>query len=403
MVPGVHVGLHPEQVLREAQVLGESGRHLLASGEEVGEDRAIRPDQRIGLVDDEEPHGAVVGIDGGLHRVADVVEVGGEGRVRPAQPPGGGDPLGGGRHFAGGRRVREPVGDRVEVLHPHQAPVEHHQVGIGVRVEERRRLGDGVAQVAHQEHLRLGGDLTRDQGVDVGEAQGEGGAAQDRTGLDAAQPVVGVVVDGLLAGRLHRRVDLALLGADDHPRTGGEVFTEVDPGLGDGEQRGHVLLGLDVLHQEVGLSLGGNGVRRTQHRTETVGEHQVAVDPPGVGDAGVVELPGGQHHLGEHPVDVIAVHIDIAELIEGPQLLKLAIGGEQHRRVPQPDVVDGGGVVRQHLGIEFGVGGKGADLDPVEPVAHPGKGDVALHVGELLVDLVGLHREALHHRRPDSA
>ncbi len=127
------------------------------------------------------------------------------------------------------------------------------------------------------------------------------------------------------------------------------------------------------------------------------------VHPPGIRNARVVEFPRCEHHLGDGAIEVVAVHVDIGELIERSELLQLAVCSQQHGGIPQTDVVDGRGAVIESGSIEVRVRGEATHFHVVEAVTLPGEGDVALDEREFLVDLVGLHRETLDHGGPDSA
>ena len=71
----VDVGLHAENQFRitdvAAQIGGHGGRRL----EQIGKQIPISLQQRVVRFEDVEMHRAVVGIDGGLHGIADVVEL----------------------------------------------------------------------------------------------------------------------------------------------------------------------------------------------------------------------------------------------------------------------------------------------------------------------------------------
>ena len=75
LILGVQVGLDPEQVLGIAQVLAELRRHLADRCEQIGERALPRLQDRIVVFGRVERDGAVIGVDGRLHAVADVVRV----------------------------------------------------------------------------------------------------------------------------------------------------------------------------------------------------------------------------------------------------------------------------------------------------------------------------------------
>jgi len=135
-------GLQPEQLFRVAQVLCQVGRHRLV-GEEVGEGRLPHLQHRIVGVVDVQRDRAVVGIDDGLHAVADVVErlveTGAACELRQV----------------GVLPVRIPAARGVAVDHPHHAVAEGHRVGVAVERKERCQLLHALAGVANHQQLRV--------------------------------------------------------------------------------------------------------------------------------------------------------------------------------------------------------------------------------------------------------
>ena len=153
----VHVRLHPEQVLGVAEVSSDLGGDLLTRVEQVRERLGPGVDHRVGGVDDVEGDRALVGVDGGLHRVADVV-------VGVAQA-------------AVGRQlvvlrvlgVRVAGARRVAVQHPHQLPVRDDRIGIGVEVQEGRQHLHPLSDVADVEDAAVLVDQPRAEQVVLAE------------------------------------------------------------------------------------------------------------------------------------------------------------------------------------------------------------------------------------------
>ena len=115
-----------------------------------------------------------------------------------------------------------------------------------------------------------------------------------------------------------------------------------------------------------------------------MGEGQVRRLPRRLRHAGGVELPGGHDDLGQLAVDHVAVDVDVGDLVEGPDRLQRQEGTTRRlgRRVPQPDVVEGGlRLGGEVLGGEVDVGHERGVLDLVEPHRGAGGGDV---VGDVL-------------------
>src|SRR5947209_2569234 len=73
VVAAPHVRLHPEHLLRIAEVDRQLRRHGLRA-EQARERLSVRVDDRVTFVDHMERDRAVVRVDDGLHRVAHVIE-----------------------------------------------------------------------------------------------------------------------------------------------------------------------------------------------------------------------------------------------------------------------------------------------------------------------------------------
>jgi hypothetical protein len=111
----------------------EVGRHVIQRLEQPGEDPRDRADQGIGRIRDIEMHCSVIGVHRHFDGVAHVV----------AQP-------------RRRRRVREPVGDRIAIQEPDNAPRRRdHHVGVIVVPEERGDLLDPFPDVPVEIDVRL--------------------------------------------------------------------------------------------------------------------------------------------------------------------------------------------------------------------------------------------------------
>ncbi len=384
VVLGPHLGLHREQVLGVPEVLAQHLGRFGDLGEELGERLLVGPDDRVLGVDDVQGDGAVVGVDHGLHRVAGVVE-------RPPPQAAAAVDAGG----VGLLGVREVVRGGVGVEDVLELPVHEDHVGVVVVGEERgHRLGPG-GDVALEEHLRVAGDVARQQRVGVTEAQGEGELAHEALGPRTDPHAVGALVGGghvLVAAVLV--VDLGPLAAHDHVAR--LVLAEVDAGplVGDlGQVRGG--LDRDVLGHQCGIAAPGLGVRRGRHDAVAVRVGEVGCVPRGVRHAGLRQVPRRDHHLGLLAVEVVAIDVDVVDLVEGLAALLL---GEA--------LLDLGGIPEAHVGEGPGVGlevGRVERLPPVvlggldrrEPVGLLGGLDVVAHVLAVEGDLVGVDPEAL--------
>src|SRR6516225_2214079 len=87
------------------------------------------------------------------------------------------------------------------------------------------------------------------------------------------------------------------------------------------------------------------------------------------------------------------------ELVIGPDLLQLTVGVDQRLPVPQPDVVDGGGVGRERLCRKILLGGESLHRNVVQIVGALRRSDVALDVRSLELQLARSHVDALEKRR----
>ena len=85
VIGAVDLGLHAEQRLRVARVAPQVRRHLRGALEQVGEEALVGRDDRVVGREDVQVRLAVVGIHGGLHGIADVVDAAHIGDVHAAR------------------------------------------------------------------------------------------------------------------------------------------------------------------------------------------------------------------------------------------------------------------------------------------------------------------------------
>jgi len=372
VVHGVLPRLDREEVLRIADVLAQVGGHRVERLEQAGKRPRPGPHERVARVGEVEHHGAAVGVDRRLDRVADVVADAGH-----------------------GVRVRVAVGRRVAVQHPDEPPVlRHHDVRIAVVAEERRNLPHAARDgpVHHDAALRR--EVVREEQVLLAEARGERELLEPGVDRDAA--LAGVAgVDVLVA-----RGVVQLLGAGAHDDVLVGELAEEDLGPRDLRERvgRH---GRDVLGEEVGQSLGRHPVHGAHDDAVAVREGQALVDPARGLQVLVGKLPRREHQLAVLAVQRVAVVVDVHELVVGPDLLELTVRAQQRPVIPEPDVLDRGGVARERPRVEGLLGREPALLDPVEPVGLAGHPDVVLDERPLGDELVRRHAEALEQRRID--
>jgi|ERR1039458_8121038 len=111
------------------------------------------------------------------------------------------------------------------------------------------------------------------------------------------------------------------------------------------------------------------------------------------------ELAGRKHDLVITIRQVVAVHINLVELIIEPYLLGLLVHLKQRAIVPETDVLDGVLISRNHLGCKIRQRRVGGILDRVEAVGLSGELDVALEIRSFAGQLVRLYREPLEEGR----
>ena len=242
-----------------------------------------------------------------------------------------------------------------------------------------------------EQQLRVGGDLVRDQEVEVPEAQAEQEPVQRRVQRDAR---------GAAPGR--RRVRRAADARDVElglPGPGHDVvvvgLAEVDPRLRDVRRpaRGHRR---KVTDPQLGLALAGDRVHRHHREPDAVRVDDLLVDPaPCLRVAVDRQLAAREHHLAHGPVDQVAVGVDVVEVVVLAHGLELV-----ERRLERPVVPQTGVGERVRLGDD-GVGGQRlgprvALLDPlVEAEREARHRDVVRDEALLLGVLVGIDRQPL--------
>ena len=123
-------------------------------------------------------------------------------------------------------------------------------------------------------------------------------------------------------------------------------LAEVDLGPRDLEI-GHRALDGHVAQHQRGQAFGREAVHRVHGDAVAVGVDQLLVDPvaAALGQLFDVHFAGGEHHLAHLAVDLVAVDVDVGEVVVGADFLDLAEGVLQGVPVPQADVLEGGLVV----------------------------------------------------------
>ena len=135
-----------------------------------------------------------------------------------------------------------------------------------------------------------------------------------------------------------------MMGVDIDVRVG--ELAEVDFGASDVDGgRG----GLDrhVAEEEERQTFRGEAVDGVHGDAVAVGVGEALVDPVAGADGELVdvEFAGGEHDFAGGAVDVVAIDVDVGEIIVGADFLNLAKGVLEGVPVPEADVLEGGLVI----------------------------------------------------------
>ncbi len=387
--------LHLEQIGRVAHVCLQVFAHLVSRDQRCGEHLLPGLQNRVLLVPHVQHDLTRVGVDRGLHRVADVVDV--VQRIRGRRRVGVGDRA---RELLD-LRVRVARRRRVGVDDPDDAAVDDRRVRVGVERQVRSDLLHALHRRAVVEDLRVLVDAIREDDLLALELDRVDQLLEQAVELRAALRLVGgerVAAAVFTAGReveLDRRT---VVGAADD-RVLGALLAEVDARLELAERTGV----RDARLEEAGLTVDLALVSVRRHDAEAVRVDEGVRVPGGARLAALVELAQRDHGVGRLAVDHVAVDVQVRELVVLAHLLELREGVADERGVQDADVGGrlGVGSERARLGIRHRVVRHHADV--VEAVRGAGGIDVALDVGRFERLLARLHLETLHERRVDRA
>ncbi len=412
MVLGQQRALHLEQVLGIAQVRLQFGGDVGLRLHRAGEDLHPRLQHRVGLVLRIQSHRAVVGVHGGLHRVADVghLLVGGQPVERHLVG------VGGDTRQRRQLRIRVVVQRRVTVDDPHHPLVDDGGVHAGVGGQPRCHRLHPLGRVAIEQDPALRPDRAGEHQLSLGELRGKHGAVQPVADRNATLAAVGVVL-GLGVGFVVVLAVGAAL-ADDGVVGGGarDDGPEVHPRLVQrrGSRRGDAAVGADDAGKELRIPAvlvgvvgdATNGVGRRRDEAVAVGVDEVAVDPVAlvVDQAVGVELTGGDDVVTEVTVGTV-VPVDgqlVGEVVEVLALLELRERGADDRRVEQPDVrrrravgghlLSRGGCIARIVTVGHRFVG--------QPVGVARRGDTSADVVAFLLRRIGFDGDLLDYQRP---
>ena len=393
MVDAEDVALHLEQIGRVPDVAHELAGHLADRLEGGRVDLLPGLQDRVLLVPGVQRDRAVVGVDRGLDRVADVVDV--VDRERRRRDVRVGDRVG----QAHARRVRVGRARRVAVHDPDDAAVHDARVRVAVELEVRRDLLHARRRVAVVEDLRVLVDEVREQDLlrlELERIEQLGEAVADlRPAVPGERRLR--LARAVLAPRV---VDLdrvgPLRGADDGVLRG--VLAEVDPRL-EVTLLGQEARGGDAALEEDGLAVGRALVARRGDEAVAVRVDRDPVVPVvAVAETRHVEVADGDDRVLLHPVDLVAVDVHVGlELVVAAILLELADRRRDDLRVHDADRCSGLGVGAELPRLGVGLGLESRGLQVGDAVGLLRAVDVPLVVLGLIGVLVRLHLEGGDH------
>ena len=150
VVGGIHLRLHVEEVDRMAKMRAQRSGELVQWPEHAREHGVPGARNRLIGIDQVEGNAAVIGVDHGLDRIAQVV-------AHPLEM----------------LRVGESIGDGVAVEYPEQTPLVDDHVGVPVEPQEGRDLVDPLDDVSVDQHPGFGGEVVGEQHLEIAGVGGD--------------------------------------------------------------------------------------------------------------------------------------------------------------------------------------------------------------------------------------
>ena len=296
MVASQQVTLHLEHILRIAEVLAQLIGDLCLRLDDVREHTLPSLEHRVILVELVEVHSAVIGIDGGLDRVANIAD------LVIDQALGGAigiEGVLGGVGKRGTLGVRQGLQGGIAIHNPLQAAINHGRVSSGIGGQPRSNLLYALARIAVIQQLGLAANAVREQEVQLAILGGIHGAIKDIANANAALAVIGiggaigVVLDRVIAGLAGNRIIHAIGRAgNDRAVVDARLVYLNAKGLlgvlGLAFALGLAGLGLQVRHGKDGEATAGRTciagylvdlIGLGCHKTVAVGVDGVAVNP----------------------------------------------------------------------------------------------------------------------------
>src|SRR5579863_3201673 len=366
VIHAVHFGLGAEHGFGIAGVLAEVGGHGGGRLEEMGKEVAVGAQHRVFFVEDVKMDGAVIGVDGGLDGVANVIHIAGA-------------------FDSDAAGIGMAVGGHVAIDHPDEVAFGGDDE-IGVAIPEQE-TGEGVEAVRHfaaDHHAAFGREVTGEEDVPFafgergGEAQADGG-----DGETAGARVAGV--DGFVGGGV---VEFGLGGADEDGLVDG--FAVVEFGTGELQAVGGDD-GRSVLNKENGGAVGSDAFGFGHDQAIAVGVDETGIDPTRArfAERGDIDLARGEQDLAQLAVEGVAVDVDFGVDVRA-EGLELRDGGVEGAPIPEADVVEEG-FVGGEVELGFGLDVEGDFFGAVvEAEGGTGGGNVALDVRAFEGDFAGV-------------
>ena len=312
-------------------------------------------------------HRAIVGIHGGFHRIADVVELADAFQT----------------NFG---RIGMDIGSHIAIDNPNQAAgIGENQIRIGIPVQEIGHGAQPRGDVAANHHAAVLGEVAGEQDVDILARDRSGGPHQQRGNGKTAFALV-VCFDIAIAGWV---IEFGLRGIDEDRVL--DVFAVIQ--LGSRElEAGFANDGRRVLDDQLRQSVRRHAIGFGHHDAVAVGVDEVRIDPARSGFAQLreVQFARRQHHLAQLAIDDIAIDIGVGINV-GPVRLELRDGVVKSVPIPETHVV------QQRLML-FEIDGLvrlGREVHFIRPLVDSEGGtrglDMLLNIRTLDGDFVGLH------------
>ena len=129
-----------------------------------------------------------------------------------------------------------------------------------------------------------------------------------------------------------------------------------------------------------------------------MGVNQLFIDPvpAAFGQLLHIQFAGGEHHLAQIAIDLIAIDVDIGKVVVGADFLNLTQSVLQCLPIPQPDVLQSGLIICRICRAHGRLRGKLALRETVQSVCLARHKDVVRNVGLLAYQFIRFDDKAAH-------